>query len=701
MRDYLKSFEAHGIRFAAQNGDQAIGNCPFSDREDKFYVNMKTGLWDSKTAGLSGNLQTFLEEISNLYRSQFGKGELRQLSEDRKLPTEAFKDFEIGWSGKKFSLPIRNGKGRVQDVRMFSPGGKTLSTAGCKTGLLMAQKLASLPPSNDPVYVCEGEWDTIALSWLLHKLSEPGLAVGVPGAGSFKEDWCEWFRGRMVVSCYDHDEAGRAGEELLTNRLRYVARSISYVHWPEEVEAGFDLRDWISYGAVIKKTAKKCFEELKGLIKDKPRFLGSAPATAGTSERKSEWTKPATLTNVIETFKTWLHLENTYAVEMMLAVALSCRIEGDPLWMFLVAPPGGAKTETLTSLALCPDVYMTSSLSPKSLISGSTMRNGADPSLIPKLNGKMLVIKDFTSILSMRDLDKDEIFGILRDAYDGRCGKEFGNGISRMYESRFTILAGVTPKIYELSQQHHALGERFLKICVGDNLVHHEEEQVIRRSIDNINQEIQMRWELQDVVQSFLSRAIHSGQLPKVPSAIVRRIIALAKFGARLRGTVSRDIYRNEIMTSRPSAEVGSRLGKQLAKLGQSLAILHDRKEVNDHDYSVLKKVVLDTAPQRTEDVVRCMLNEAPTSDDSVPTRDLAKKTRYPLATVQRVLTDLNLLDIVDRAGNATNHEWTLSDYIRQCIHDAELYETKEEKERVGPRVFVRLMKKARAWKRA
>jgi hypothetical protein len=700
MKDLLRPFEVHGVHFTGSSGNQAIGNCPFTDREEKFYVNRDNGLWDSKTAGLSGSLPRFLEEISKLYVENISSKHKKKLAADRGVPVAAFKGFDLGFTGKKFTLPIRNHKGRVQDIRLYSPGSRIISTAGCKTGLLAGHKLASLA-TDQPVYVCEGEWDCVAMAWLLSSQGKPGLAVAVPGASVFKEPWVEWFRGRDVVACYDHDDAGVAGELLLTKRLRYVARNIRYVHWPEAVETGFDLRDWISFGAVTKKTPKKCFSVLQSLIKAKPRGMEDNDDTEEQPERETEWKRPAKFKDVIERFKKWLYLKDTYAIEMMLAVALSNKIEGDPLWMFLVAPPGGAKTETLTSLALAADVHMTSSLTPRSLISGSTLRNGGDPSLIPKLNGRLLVIKDFTSILSMRDIDKDEIFGILRDAYDGRCGKEFGNGVTRSYQSRFTVIAAVTPVIYEVSQQHQSLGERFLKICTGDNLKHESEEQIIERSIENINQEVQMRWELQDVVQSYLSRPVSTASLPELPKPMVRRIIALAKFGARMRGIVKRDLYRNEVMTSRPSAEVGSRLGKQIAKLAQSLALVHRRKIVGEHEYAMCKKTILDTIPQRTEDVVRCLIKETETIDDSISTRTVSAKTRYPLATVQRVLADLNVLDIVDRTGPANKNEWTIGSYIRECIREARLYTTKEEQERKGPKVVVRVLKKAKRYRRA
>ena len=309
-----------------------------------------------------------------------------------------------------------------------------------------------------------------------------------------------------------------------------------------------------------------------------------------------------------------------------------------------------------------------------------------------------MVVKDFTSILSMRDADKDEIFGILRDAYDGRCGKVFGTGVERNYRSRFTILAAVTPRIYDLSSQHQSLGERFLKFSSGHNLKHTSERDIIRRAIDNINRETEMKWQLSDVVRAFMddclvwASSLDLEESPYIDEDFKERLIYLGMFGARLRGTVSRDSYRHDIMTSRPSAEVGSRLGIQLAKFVKSLALIHRHEECGEEEYRIVKKIVLDTIPQRVEDMVRTLMIDCPNDDDTLTTQELARSTRYPLATVSRLVQDLHVLDIVRRSGTSYRHHWSLSTYVRGCIEKSGLYRTEEELKR-PTRMFVKKRK--------
>ena len=146
----------------------------------------------------------------------------------------------------------------------------------------------------------------------------------------------------------------------------------------------------------------------------------------------------------------WMKIDDFDPLKIASSVVLSNIVEGDPVWIFMVACPGVGKSEILGMMKKCDDVYTTSSITPNALISGAIPYKGREPSLLPKLDGKTLCIKDFSTIQTMRDNDRDSLLGILRDAYDGSAGKEFGTGESKHFKSKFSILAGVTPSIYEI-----------------------------------------------------------------------------------------------------------------------------------------------------------------------------------------------------------------------------------------------------------
>jgi hypothetical protein len=693
-----KVFATHGVDFTDQHGAELIGSCPFSGKEGKFYVNSETFLWDSKSAGRSGNLAGFLKQMhEEEYLPEIGETELKRLASHRKIPSSILKQFDVGWmgDGDRYVLPVRDINGTYVDLRMYDITNKVMrSTGGCNVGLFGAHQLAER--QHEPIFVCEGEWDAMAMTWLLKKNNAPGVVVGVPGAGVFKQEWVPMFSGRRVHVIYDNDDPGIAGELTVQKRLSGVARTLTYTHWPAELPDGFDLRDWVIYGLVQKKTPDKCFERLQFLFKKEPRRERDESPKEGTAKIfrftiKRQKRAVPTLEDVHAVYQKWLFLPNMDAVDTVLASTLSQRLDGPPVWLFLVSPPGGGKTIALAGLTQHEQVYATSTLTPHALISGANWQGQQDPSLIPKLNGQVLVIKDFTSILGLRDTDKEEIFSILRDAYDGTCGKVFGNGVERRYESRFTIIAAVTPRIYDLGEQHASLGERFLKFAMGDNLHHDSEDDIISKAIENVDQDSEIRNELADVTANFLANSRNDAELPVLENSMHKRIIALARFGARLRGTVSRHNYHNDIMMGRPFAEIGSRLGIQLAKVGRALALVRGREEVGEDEYRIVRKIMLDTVSQRLEDLVRTIWKCCPSEKDYISTNDIAVRTRYPMETIRRIMLDLNLLDVVVRrgtSGTGFKHTWNLSPYMRKAIAESGLYRDPSERDRVARVVF-------------
>lgn len=678
----LKPFRAHGVVFTGQAGNQAYGTCPFTGKADKFYVNVDNGLWDSKTAGYSGNLADFLERVQAIYRKQLTPRLQQQLADERRIPIEAFKPWDFGWDGMRYTLAVKDLNGTITDIRTFQLGKSFMSTAGCKVGLLGAPFLKARP--SEPVYLCEGEWDAIINTWAMKKVGSAGVSVGVPGANTLKPTWVSWLGNRTVHTLYDHDDAGREAEVMVQKKLGTSAAKLTFVHWPDDLPTGFDTRDWLIYGAIKKKDPAGSLAKLHGLFRPETRRatreLNASRTTMVIGRKKSKKASRnvPTIEDVHAAFHRWLLLNNTDTVDVILAIVLSERLKGDPVWMFVVGSAGSAKTAMLSAVQDFERIHSTSSITPHTLVSGASGPGGADPSLIPRIDGKVLVIKDFTVILGMHDIDKEEIFDILRDAFDGTCAKEFGNGIIRRYTSHFTVLAAVTPKIYSFSASHAALGERFLKWTTGDNLNHENESAIIGRAIDNSQHAEEMNNEIRTVTTAFLEDRWERAVDPVITPEMRDRIIHLARFAARLRGSVPREQYNQEIMTSRPTAELGTRLGIQFAKFARALAMVYGHAEVGEAEFRILRKIALDTVEQRVEDYVRWMYQASKKLEKPwITSKDLAESAHYPLATVARVMADLHQLCVVQKRleGGALNkYAWALSPYILGCIKGAQLY---------------------------
>lgn len=654
----LKGFEFHGVEFSGEVGNQAVGRCPQCGKENKFYVNVENLLWDCKVCGVQGNFQFFLEWRYRQYRNRITNKLISALAKDRSLPESAFKGVGLGWDGKRYIFPVYNQNLKMADLRHYILGRRIMSTPRVKVGMFRYPQL--LKSGKEKVYLCEGEWDTIALRWLLERTGKKGVVVGVPGAAVFKDEWKGAFRGRDVILCYDHDQAGLDGQERALEGLVGMAQSVKSVDWLESLPEGYDLRDLISDIAVKQGRPKKCYKMIH-------EMLTTPENSKESSESKPLQLDPISRKELEEIYGKWLHLSNLDCLKIMYGAIIANKIEGgDPLWLFLVAPPGGSKSELLMSLSGSESVHALTSITPHTLISGASHKNGGDPSLLPRLDRKILVIKDFTSILTMHYSVRDEIFGVLRDIYDGSSEKVFGNGITRRYEIKFGVLAGVTPIIENFNVMHASLGERFLKFRITGNWDEASEDAKIRKALGNISVENEMRKELKGAGSRYIQNVIIPSKLPQISEKRMDRIVGLAKFAARLRGVVDRDKY-DKTVNFKPSSEVGTRIAKQLTKLGTGIAIYLEKKEIDKEVYAMMIRCALDTVPDRTEDIVRSLYK---LGEGWWPTIAIINSTRLPQSTVHRLLQDLDLLKIVDKqvVEGGGKSMWRLTDYIRGLI---------------------------------
>src|SRR3990167_3258884 len=152
------------------------------------------------------------------------------------------------------------------------------------------------------------------------------------------------------------------------------------------------------------------FEDVARNAKLKAQYNNSEPISFAELEHK---------------MKEWFLIKDHGIIKVLVGTIIANRLPGDPVWVFLVAPSGGLKSELIQGLNLVPEVYPLSKFTPQTLISG----HGKDQSLLLRLtrDGKtVLAMKDFTTILQMDYKARNDILAQLREVYDGSFKKAFG-----------------------------------------------------------------------------------------------------------------------------------------------------------------------------------------------------------------------------------------------------------------------------------
>jgi len=147
------------------------------------------------------------------------------------------------------------------------------------------------------------------------------------------------------------------------------------------------------------------------------------------------------LINVICKFKEYLYLSDTKMLETMLAVMLSNRIDGTPLWIIFCGASGDCKSTHLTALEYISNVIWLDQLTKNTLASGYPKVKDLGETL--QENSHILIIPDMACISSKYKDERKEIFASMRNLYDGFIIKHTGSGVNKHYiNCHVTLIAG-------------------------------------------------------------------------------------------------------------------------------------------------------------------------------------------------------------------------------------------------------------------
>ncbi len=638
---HIRTFDFFGSGMSKVSADQYQGACVFCGKEDHFYCDDKEGLWDCKVCGRNGNPVTFLEQLMKAAQDETEPSDIAKLEASRKMPWSEMKLHDLACVAGKWLMPIKAETGRVREIRTYDYK-QLIAAAGTNAQLYGAEDLKNAKPGTR-VWACEGHWDRIAMTWLLRRagLLKNQVVVAFPGAGTFKQPWRPWFKGMEIVYLFDNDEAGDRGAEKAHEHTDGISKSQKFVHWPHSLKKGYDTRDFVTERAASDPTA--VIEELLKLCKAQPRTLNQLK---GKDEKEEEVVDPISWPELVKAFQAKVEFSSDMedCLALMMSICLSNDIPGDPLWMYMVAPPGAGKTMLIAALSQSPRCLLRSSVTPHCLVSGWRGDADKDPSLIPKLVGLTFVAKDFTEILTMPQMAQDEVFSTLRGAYDGSVSKTFGNGATREYKDcRFSMLAGVTHAIH--ASKTASLGERFLKFQFRRFTRVHAEA-AVHHAIANVGNEAEMEQELCRAANAFLQKKLTPETLPHLPRDFIDRLTALVQLIALLRAQVERDIRTDQIKY-RPEPEAGTRLAKQLSKLARIVAAVKDKKIVDQDDYNLVERVAFDTAYGFHADIVDAMMKEGGTCTKP----DIVRHASVSSSSIHRYVEDLLLLNVLTKAG--------------------------------------------------
>ncbi|MFN8229229.1 MAG: helix-turn-helix domain-containing protein [Mycobacterium sp.] len=344
------------------------------------------------------------------------------------------------------------------------------------------------------------------------------------------------------------------------------------------------------------------------------------------------------------------------AIDVSLAAAAVERLEGDPLWLMLVAGSSTAKTETVSQFKTCANVHEISTLTSEAALLSASKKDdhdhGATGGLLRQIGDRgLLIIKDFTSILSMHPSTRGPLLAALREIYDGYWDRYKGSdgGSNLSWAGRITLLAAVTTAW----DKHHAviaeMGDRFVLLRI-DSRDANSREAFGLKAMDNIAAESEYRQELRALVNEIVS-AVDPTAAPTLTETERDRIFRAANLASYARTAVDTD-YKGEVIDSH-APEGPARLAKQLTQLFRGLYVVGvDRT----YALQLVIRCARDCLPP-----LRLQVLEHLADNPNSFTSDVRKGIQKPHATVDRVIQALVALGLVTQQEETNDRVQTVA----------------------------------------
>lgn len=398
---------------------------------------------------------------------------------------------------------------------------------------------------------------------------------------------------------------------------------------------------WAVAQALQDDTEARRREVEQRLDDDGVDFMAKRPAPAVVDPA------PCSLEHLDKTYLRWLgDSYDLAALHAALAAAAVEQLGGDPVWLLIVSGSGAAKTETVAPLAGA-GAFVTSTITSEGALLSATPKKDATKDatggLLRKIGSHgLLVIKDFTSILSMNRDQRAAVLAALREVYDGRWERNVGTdgGKTLTWEGRLVVIGAVTTAYDSAHAVIASMGDRFALVRI-DSTVGRRASGL--QALRNVDHEVQMRAELAEVTGGLL-RSLQPA-LAVLTEDDMDELLSAADLVTLARTAVERD-YQGKVVEAH-APEMPTRFAKMLGQIVRGgLALGMGHGEV----LSLAHRVASDSMPP----LRLLVLGDVAAHPGSI-TNEVTKRVQKPRSTVDRVLQELHLLGLLTVADTPSS----------------------------------------------
>ena len=271
-----------------------------------------------------------------------------------------------------------------------------------------------------------------------------------------------------------------------------------------------------------------------------------------------------------------MYIEDPNILNVVMASIMANSLQvGDPVWLTLIGPSSGGKSQMIRPFAMAHKEYIhrVDDLTPNTLLSGTL---GLDGSLLGKI-GKAGIISmdDLTVLFSKNAEQRGEILSQFRMLYDGHFSKSSGNRSEPIVWSGYLgMISGSTPSIYRYFNEVADMGERFISYRMKPIN--------INKAVDFVNEHPttskDLNTKMADLIGEYIRPLLQStaqGQMPTPHPHTLKAIKEASKHFTLLRTPIHVD-ERSGLVDEFPEPEMPFRVMKQLNYLAVGMHCLQD-----------------------------------------------------------------------------------------------------------------------------
>lgn len=357
------------------------------------------------------------------------------------------------------------------------------------------------------------------------------------------------------------------------------------------------------------------------------------------------------------------YLPNTKkALKVMLAITTSSLHDNRVmLWMLLVGSPSSGKTDLVKLIRKNKDIFYLDSLTLNAFISGEQATEKSKVyDLLPLLDKKCFIIKDWTVIFSLDERMTKKIIGDMVGAYDKTLSKFSAKRGMVNYNSQFSQIGCITPATLNKHTQYlNMIGPRFLSYSIPE--LSEEEEDKSFKAIFSDNGDTRKKIEsnLSIVVTRYLEQlnTLNPDIVKPLSDEVKKYLKVASKFMARARGIVIMQAasFKNDKEETIQYYELLDvqieqpwRAVQQLMLIAKYLAFVSEKDEVGEEELEILKDIVMSSMPSNRAQSLKVIKNA---ENSTITAKDLSGTDKFNKSskTARRLLDELAFLGILDK----------------------------------------------------